>query len=110
MRFKKPDNSGPEDFSRIRLPHEKEGEMFAIVTSMMGAGKLTVECDDGKTRMGRIPGKMKKRVWVRLGDLIIVKPWVVQSDERCDVVWRYLKTQANWIQRKGFLKTLSYDS
>ena len=109
MAYRRP-QQGEEDFSRIRLPHEDEGEMFGIVIAMLGAGKLTVECDDGKTRMGRIPGKMKKRVWVRIGDLVIIKPWIVQSDERCDVVWRYLKTQSNWIQRKGKLKKLPFDS
>ena len=106
MRFKQQD---PEDFSRIRLPKKDEEEMFGIVTAMLGAGKVTVDCDDGKTRLGRIRGKMKKRVWVRVGDLVIIKLWEVQKDERCDIVWRYLKTQSNWIQRKGFIKTLTLD-
>jgi len=107
MAYKRP-QQGEMDFSRIRLPKEEEGEMFGIVTATHGAGKMTVECDDGKTRMGRIPGKMKKRVWVRVGDLVIIKPWIVQSDEKCDIVWRYLRTQSNWIQNKGKLKTLTY--
>jgi translation initiation factor 1A len=108
MYFKKKPQETEDDFARIRLPNEKDREMFGIITAMLGAGKLTVECDDGKTRMGRIPGKMKKKVWVRVGDLIIIQPWTVQSDERGDIQWRYLRTQANWIQRKGYLKKLTF--
>jgi translation initiation factor 1A len=109
MVYRKPRNTGPEDFTRIRLPHENEGEMFGIVTATLGAGKMRVDCDDGKTRLGRIPGKMRKRVWVRIGDLVIVKPWIVETDKKCDIVWRYLRTQSNWIQRNGKIKTLTYD-
>ncbi len=73
---------------------------------MLGAGKVTVECEDGKTRIGRIRGKIKKRKWIRPGDLVLLKPWIVQSDERADIVWRYQRTEANWLKRKGFIKNL----
>ncbi len=89
---------------RIRKP--KRGEMFGIAVAMLGAGKVTVECEDGKTRIGRIRGKIKKRKWIRPGDLVLLKPWIVQSDERADIVWRYQRTEANWLKRKGFIKNL----
>lgn len=95
-----------EEIARTRLP--KEGEILAIVTETLGADRLRGECDDGFTRILRIPGKMRKRIWVRLGDLII-EPWKVQSNERADVVWRYTKTQAGWLQRKGYLKKIKGD-
>ncbi|MBU5557543.1 MAG: translation initiation factor eIF-1A [Candidatus Aenigmatarchaeota archaeon] len=94
-----------EELARTRIP--KTGEILGIVSAMMGAGKLTVECDDGNTRLCRIPGKIRKRIWVRVGDLVIVEPWKVQSNERGDIVWRYTNTQAEWLKRKGYLKKLS---
>ena len=48
---------------------------------------------DNKTRMIRIGGKLKKRMWCRENDLIIVKPWVIQSDQKADLVYRYLPTE-----------------
>ncbi len=36
-----------------------------VVEQIMGHGKLKVRCADGKTRLGRIPGKMKKDIWIR---------------------------------------------
>lgn len=58
---------------------------------------------DGKIRMARIPGKMKKRVWIREGDVVIVVPWDFQ-DDKSDVIWRYTGPQVSWLQRKGYLQ------
>jgi len=52
--------------------------------------------------MARIPGKMRRRQWVREGDLIIVWPWDFQ-DSKADVKHRYTKTQAMYLSRKGVL-------
>ena len=27
--------------------------------------------------------------WIKEGDVVIVKPWVVEGDERGDIMWRY---------------------
>lgn len=93
-----------EEISRIRKP--KEGEVLAIVTQMLGSDKLQVECDDDKKRIARIPGKLRKRVWIRVGDLVLLEPWKVMSDTRADVIWKYTKTQAHWMQRNNFLKKI----
>jgi translation initiation factor 1A len=91
-----------EEIIRVRIP--KQGEVFGIVTATLGAGRLEVKCADGFTRICRIPGKMRRRVFMRIGDLILVKPWQVQSNERADVIWMYKKNQADWLKEKGYLK------
>jgi len=68
-----------------------------------------VECSDGNLRLCRIPGKLRRRIWVRPGDLIIVEPWTVQENERGDVVWRYTRTQAMWLKKKGMIKDIDYE-
>ena len=102
MVYKKPVEDEQQQIARIRMP--RENEMFAVVTSMSGVSKVVVDCEDGKTRVGRIRGKIRKRVWIRLGDLVLVEPWVVQTDERCDVFWKYTRTQANYLRRTGKTK------
>lgn len=91
------------EIARIRTP--REGEILGIIEMMLGADKVRARCEDGNTRICRIPGRLRKRVWVRVGDLILVKPWKVQSNERADLIFRYTYTQANWLRRKGFIKT-----
>jgi translation initiation factor 1A len=73
---------------------------------LLGANRIKVKCIDGITRMGRIPGKMKKRIWIRQGDVVILIPWEIEN-EKADVVWRYTGPQVDWLQRKGFLKGTS---
>lgn len=93
-----------EEIARTRIP--KQGEVLGIVAGMLGAGKMSVDCEDGNTRICRIPGKIRKKIWVRPGDLVLVEPWSVQPKERADVVWRYTRVQAGWLQRKGYIKRL----
>jgi len=92
------------EISRIRIP--KEGEVLGIVEMMLGGDRMKVICDDGKERICRIPGKLRKRVWIREGDLILVEPWKIQGDKRGDVVFRYTPTQANWLKKNGYIKSL----
>lgn len=94
------------EISRIKLPHQ--GEVLGIVEQLVGGDKLKVRCDDGNIRICRIPGRLRKRVWIKSGDLILVQPWSVQSNERGDVIFRYTPTQANWLQRKGYVKSISF--
>jgi translation initiation factor 1A len=94
-----------EEISRIRIP--KQGEVLAFVELMLGSDKLRVKCEDDKERIARIPGKLRKKVWIKVGDVILLQPWKVMTDRRGDVIWRYTRTQVSWLQKKGYLKNLS---
>ena len=95
---------------RVKLPNDGKskgelgykGEMFVLAEEILGGRRVTVLCADGETRMARIPGKMRRRQWVREGDLIIVWPWDFQ-DSKADVKHRYTKTQAMYLSRKQVL-------
>ncbi|HKZ23306.1 MAG TPA: translation initiation factor eIF-1A [Thermoplasmata archaeon] len=91
-----------EEVIRVRLPRAKEREIFGIADQLLGASRIRVMCADGKSRLGRIPGKLKKRMWIREGDLVIVKPWEFQ-DEKCDIRHRYTKTEASYMSRRGMI-------
>lgn len=94
------------EISRIRLP--REPEVLGIVEMMVGGDKMRVKCDDGLTRTVRIPGRLRKKVWTRPGDLILVEPWKLLKETRGDLAFRYTGTQASWMKRKGFIKTLVF--
>ncbi|MBI1979109.1 MAG: translation initiation factor eIF-1A [Candidatus Aenigmarchaeota archaeon] len=90
------------EISRTRMP--KGSEVFGTVEMMVGGDKLRVRCADDYTRICRIPGRMRKRVWIRINDLILVEPWPTQPNERADVAFRYTPTQANWLRRRNLVK------
>jgi len=86
---------------RLRMP--RDNEVLGVVEQMLGASKMLVRCKDGNTRVCRIPGKMRRRIWIRDGDVIIVKPWSVQGDEKGDIVWRYTKPQVDRLTSEGLI-------
>ena len=87
---------------RVRLPKKKLNEQFALAELMMGANHIRVRSHDGVERMGRIKGKIKKRAWIREGDILIIVPWSFQ-DEKCDILYRYLPPQADWLRKNNYL-------
>ena len=94
--------SGSGDKIRVPLPNRKVNEMFAIADQILGGRRVRAVCEDGDSRLARIHGKMRRRQWVREGDLIVVQPWDFQ-DEKANVVMRYTKTQSLYLSRKGVL-------
>ena len=90
------------DISKSVYP--SQGEVLGVVVRLLGFDRILVKCQDGKERLCRIRGKMKRRVWIRDGDIVIVSPWDFQSDKRGDVTWRYTHAQAENLRRKGILK------
>jgi len=87
---------------RAPLPNKSNGEIFAVVEQHMGGGRLRIICEDGRARMARIPGKIRKRKWIKVGDLLIVKPWDFQ-DEKADVIYRYTPTQVSNLARRNLV-------
>lgn len=88
-----------EDYVRCPMPRRRDKEIFAVAELLLGGSRIKVICEDGKSRMGRIPGKIKKRMWIREGDLLIVKPWDFQ-DEKANIIYRYTHTQSSYLSRK----------
>jgi translation initiation factor 1A len=102
MRRKRGHRPGPPT-GEFRVKTPRNEEVLGIIESMLGVNKLRVRCQDGKARLCRIPGKMRKKIWMKTGDIVIVKPWDIQGDTRGDIVWRYTMTEANFLRRKGVL-------
>lgn len=98
------DNDGQtgEEYIKLRYPNKKEGEIFGIAEQLLGASRIKVQCADGVSRMGRISGKIRKRMWIREGDLVIVIPWDFQ-DDKCEITHRFTKTEASILARKHVL-------
>lgn len=89
------------EFVRVRLP--RKGEVLGEIENLMGASRFLVSNKDGKKRLCRIPGKFRKRIKIRVGDIVLVKPWEIEGDEKGDIVWIYNRTQANWLRKRGHI-------
>ena len=93
---------GGEEVGRLPLPRRNRGEVFGIASQLLGAARIRVMCEDSISRMGRITGKMKKKMWIREGVLLIVRPWGFQEG-KADILFRYSRTQSQYLSRKNLL-------
>ena len=89
---------------RVRIPQGKE--ILGIVQQRLGGSRMRVRCLDGKLRVCRIPGRLKRKLWVREGDIVVVEIWEYSGDEKGDIVYKYSKNQAYFLKTKGYLSKL----
>ena len=89
-----------EEVIRVRLP-EKD-EVIGVVIQLLGFAKMRVKCLDGVERICRVPGRLSRKLWIKEGNYVLVKPWSIQKD-RGDIIYKYSKTEVMWLKEKGYL-------
>ncbi len=92
-----------EESGRRNLRMPNDDQLFAVVPRHDGGNHVRVRCQDGETRLGRIPGRMKYRVWIEEGDVVLVEPWDWQ-DEKANVEWRYDSQAADQLRAEGHIE------
>ena len=79
-------------------------DVLGVAEKLLGFDRIMVKCQDGHTRLCRIRGKMKRRAWIRRGDIVLVSPWDFQFEQRGDIIWRYKRNQAGWLRANGYIE------
>ncbi|CCF75818.2 translation initiation factor eIF-1A [Babesia microti strain RI] len=108
-----PKNKGKGGKNRRRGKNDNEGEKrellfkedcqeYAQILRMLGNGRLEAYCFDGTKRLCHIRGKMRKRVWVNAGDIILVSLRDYQ-DGKADVIAKYTADEARSLKVYGEL-------
>jgi len=90
------------EVTRVRLPRNKE--VIGIVEQRVGANRMIVKCLDTNERNCRIPGSLRRSLWIRPGDAVIVEPWEFEGDKKGDIIFKYTPAAIDWLKRKGFIK------
>ena len=93
-----------QEIRRVKLP--RGNQTFGILEQRLGGSRTKVKCLDGKSRICRIPGRLKRKLWVREGDLILIEPWELGGDAKGDIIFKYRKSQVQFLKNKGYLKKL----
>jgi len=75
---------------------------YAKVLKMLGNGRLDAYCYDGVKRLCHIRGKMRKKVWVGVGDIILIGLREYQ-DSKADVMLKYTPDEARNLKIYGEL-------
>lgn len=75
---------------------------YAQVVKMLGNGRLEALCFDGEKRLAHIRGKLRKKVWINQGDIILLSLRDYQ-DEKGDVILKYSADEARSLKAYGEL-------
>src|SRR3990167_9258523 len=90
-----------------RTPMPRGRQVLGICEQRVGGSRMKVRCMDGKNRICRIPGRLKRKLWVRDNDILLIEPWELGGDEKGDVLFKYKPIQVELLRRKGLLKELT---
>jgi translation initiation factor 1A len=87
---------------RVRIPKGKE--IIGIIAQRVGGSRMLVSCMDGKTRNCKVPGRLRRGMWLREGDVVIVEPWEFDED-KAYIMYKYTTNQVRKLKEKGMIQT-----
>jgi translation initiation factor 1A len=99
--------AGAAEKSREVPYRDEDGQTYALVTAMLGNGRLTARCEDTVERMCKIRGSMRRSEWISVGDLILVSLREFQ-DSKGDVLHRYPHEDVRRLRKIGELRAIKF--
>jgi len=95
------DSLEPKPVFRVKLPRGKE--IIGIIEQRVGGNRMMIACLDKISRNCRVPGRLRRKLWLRPGDIVIVEPWELDN-EKGDVLFKYNPTEIDFLKKRGLLK------
>jgi len=99
--YNKNKNQEEQKVTRVRLP--RLPEILGIIEQRLGGNKMMVNCLDGKNRNCRVPGRLRRKLWLRPNDVVIIQPWELDNTKG-DVLFKYRPNQVEWLRKNGHLE------
>lgn len=82
------------------LVYKGEMEEYGQVTKLLGDGRFECQCCDGVKRVAHVRGKMRKKIWIANGDVILVSLREFEP-EKCDVIEKYKDYEVTKLKKAG---------
>jgi translation initiation factor 1A len=92
-------NKGPQ---KRELEYKDDSQEYAQVVRMLGNSRCQVQCFDGVSRLAHIRGNMRKKVWIKLSDFVLVSLRDYQ-DNKCDIIMKYTSEEVRNLKSYGEL-------
>ena len=90
-------------YTRRPLIYKEEGQEYALVSKMLGSSRIECVCADQRKRICLIRGKMKNRVWIRAGDLVLISLREDLEEDKGDVIMKYTHDEFKDLKKEGEL-------
>lgn len=84
------------------LQGKEDDQEYAQITKMLGNSRLECQCGDGMKRIGVICGGMRRRVWMTVGDIVLVSKRDFEEG-KVDIIGKYNQDEAKELLKRGEL-------
>ena len=102
----RPIEEQPQVLTRVRMPRGKE--LIGLILQRFGGNRMEVKATDGKIRNCRIPGKFKRKLWLRPKDYIMIVPWEFDNT-KADIIYKYSSAEIIQLKKRGIINNLSLE-
>ncbi len=89
-----------QDTTRFKAP--KGNQFIGIVEKRLGGSRMNVRSMDGREILARVPGRAKKFLWIREGDIVLLEPWEL-DENKADLFYKYKPNEIKALEKKGML-------
>lgn len=89
--------------TKVRFP--TKNQYIGIVEKRLGGSRMYVRSMDGREILARVPGRVKKFLWIREGNIVLLEPWELEKD-KADLIYKYKPNEINVLKKKGIISVL----
>lgn len=83
------------------LVFKEENQEYCQVVKLLGNSRVEGNCFDGKTRLCRIRGTLKKKkIWIKSGDFVIASLREFE-DDKADIIYVYKSKEVKKLVKMG---------
>ena len=103
-------NTGGKNFKKMKTPNSKikrelvfkdDEQSYGRIIKMLGDGRFECSCFElDKNLIGHIRGSMRRRVWLTIGDIVLVSLRDF-DDKKCDIIHKYSLDEAQSLKKFG---------
>jgi translation initiation factor 1A len=106
-------NSGGKNFKKQKkessggreLVFKEDEQAYARITKALGDSRFECECLElNVTKIAHVRGVFKKRVWMGIGDIVLVSFRDFDPD-KCDIIYKYTQDEALSLKSYGEIPT-----
>jgi translation initiation factor 1A len=86
---------------------KEDGMDYGYVNKALGNSRFEIYCGDGENRLGILRGSIRRKVWIKSGDLVLYGMRDFQ-DSKIDIVHKYTNEDIQRLYRYGEITKIMY--
>ncbi|MDA3856489.1 MAG: translation initiation factor IF-1A [Candidatus Woesearchaeota archaeon] len=89
-----------QESTKVKFPRGKQ--FIGLVEKRLGGSRMKIRSADGRDILARVPGRAKKYLWIREGDIVLLEPWEL-DENKADLFYKYKPNEVKALEKKGLI-------